>query len=72
MAKIGRLNKGKVPTNAVKFIVDGVEFVSGKAAERELGITSRQLAALVKQGRAYRGGNNPKSQKKTEAGNGQK
>ena len=54
MASVGRLNKGKTPVNAVKFLVDDVLFPSGKAAERGLGITSRQLAALVANGKAQR------------------
>ena len=54
MAQIGRLNKGRTPTNAIKFIVDGIPYPSGKSAERALGITSRQLATLAKEGRARR------------------
>lgn len=54
MSSVGRLNIGRTPTNAVQFLVDGRIFPSGKAAERGLGITSRQLAKLVADGKAHR------------------
>jgi len=54
MAEVGKMNKGKVPANAVTFVINGVSYHSGKAAERALGITSRQLAAKVKDGTAKR------------------
>jgi hypothetical protein len=54
MSQIGKMNRGKVPANAVTFVVNGATYPSGKAAERALGITSRQLAAKVKDGTAKR------------------
>lgn len=54
MASIGRLNKGRTPANAVKYTVDGVVYPSGCAALRGTGLTSKQLAKLIREGKAHR------------------
>jgi group I intron endonuclease len=54
MKSVGKKNLGKTPSNAVRFVIDGVTYNSGKDAERQLGITSRQLARMDKDGRAQR------------------
>lgn len=53
-AEVGKRNRGRLPSNAIKYVVDGVEYSSGSHAMRALGITSPQLARMVKYGSASR------------------
>jgi len=54
MAEVGKMNVGRTPVNAVQYTVNGITYKSGCAALRQLGITSKQLAKMVKNGTAKR------------------
>lgn len=54
MASIGRLNTGRVPVNAIKFLINGELFQSGREAVEKLNITGRQLTKLEQEGKAIR------------------
>lgn len=52
MSELGKLRRGKTPSNACVYIIDGVTYPSGAQAMRVTGLTSRQLVNMVKNGNA--------------------
>lgn len=54
MAGLGKQRIGKMPTNAITISVNGTEYPSGKATQRALNITARQLQKMVDNGTATR------------------
>jgi group I intron endonuclease len=51
---MGKRNAGRIPANAIRYVVDGVEYPSGSSAMKALGITSQELFRMVRFGRASR------------------